>query len=255
MPASPTMSTWVWAYEDPVWLVRFAVEQGIERLYLHVDQTHGAALARLHRLRGLADAAGIELWAMSGDPSWVFMHEHAVTWQRSALGTGLFAGTHLDVEPYAQDAWDADRGRVIAEFVALLARLSRADERPLHVAVPFWYHEHPGPGRTGDTLADAVLDVADAVTVMSYRDFATGPNSLSVIAADMLTRAAAASVPIELAVETNQVPDHPHTTFYQEGAVAMRAVINTMNTFLADHPTYIGFAVHDVAGFRALVER
>ena len=75
-------------------------------------------------------------------------------------------------------------------FLVMLGKVQRADARPMQVDVPFWYGDC-GPTWYRESLADAVLDVADGVTVMSYRDTATGPNSLLAVAEDMLARAEA----------------------------------------------------------------
>ena len=252
-PAAAPVSMWVWSDGDPAELVTFATEQAVDRMYVYVYRPRGAELTRLEQLADLADDAGIELWAMSGDPHWALQHRAVLSWQRKALATGLFVGTHLDVEPYSLRAWDTRRSKVIKRFVTMLDKVQEADDRPLEVDVPYWYGDFSAPGGGGDTLADAVLDVADAVTVMSYRDTATGPNSLLVVAEDMLARAAAAGVPIELAVETNALGCE-HCTFFEEGADAMRAVIADVTAELAGHPTFTGFAVHDFDGFRALTE-
>lgn len=249
--ATAPVSMWVWSAGDPDDLVEFASAQNVDRLYVYVYRPRGAELVRLQEVADLARAVAIELWAMSGIPHWALRHEKVLSWQRNALATGLFVGTHLDVEPYGLRAWDRRPERVIERFVRMLDKVQDADDRPLHVDVPYWYENFDAPGDTGETLADAVLDVADGVTVMSYRDTATGPNSLSVIAEDMLDRAEAAGVPIELAVETNRLGCE-HCTFYEEDADAMRAVIDTMEGLLVDHPTFTGFAVHDFDGLVAL---
>ena len=52
----------------------------------------------------------------------------------------------------------------------------------------------------------------NAVTVMSYRDTATGANSMTAVGADMLTRASAAGKNVRLAAETQNLPDCTHCT-------------------------------------------
>lgn len=244
-------SLWAWTY-GPKALVELAVEQDVDRVYVYVYQPRGAELRRLQRLAARAELAGIELWALSGDPRWALHHRPALAWQRKALATGLFVGTHLDVEPYALRAWKRDRERVVTRFLDLLATMEAADDRPFATDVPYWYGTIES---AGGTLADDVLEVVDAVTVMSYRDTATGPNSLSVVAEDMLARADAAAVPLELAVETNRLDDCGHCTFFEEGAPAMRAVIAEVDMIMDDRPSYTGFAIHDSTGLAALLDR
>lgn len=247
--AEPT-SMWVWSAGPPAELVDFATAAGIDRLYVFVTGSPDRAeKKRLRRLGERASDAGIDLWALAGEPRWALHQREALRWQRTALDLDVFVGTHLDVEPHALPAWDSDRDRVVRGYLDLLDRAQAASPLPLHVDVPFWYGTIPfGP----QTLADAVLERVDGVTVMSYRDTATGPNSLWAVAEDMLVRGDGAGTPVELAVETNPLPDCPHCTFAEEGAAAMYEVVATVDALASDHPSYAGFAVHDYDGFCAL---
>jgi hypothetical protein len=250
--ARAPVSMWVWSRNDPDELIDFALDQDVDRLYVYVYRPRGAELQRLQRLADLAGDAAIELWAMSGDPRWALRHSAVLSWQRKALATGFFVGTHLDVEPYALPGWENRPERVVPRFLRMIDKIQAAHPSPLEIDVPYWYGTVDVPGESDETVADAVLDRVDAVTVMSYRDTATGPNSLSVVAEDMLVRAERAGVRIELAVETNRL-GCKHCTFYEEGADAMREVIGTVSALLADHPTFTGFAIHDDDGLAKLL--
>ena len=86
--------------------------------------------------------------------------------------------------------------------------------------MPFWYGEYTVGAKN---LADEVLKRVNAVTVMSYRDTGTGPNSMLAISQDWLTRGAAAGKRVRLGAETSPLPDCTHCTFAEEGATRLTA--------------------------------
>ncbi|WP_449066550.1 hypothetical protein [Planomonospora algeriensis] len=214
-----TRAMWLWnsATAVPADVLAWARDQDVKEIFAYAPATLPADSARLNRMRELkrgADAAGIRLTALGGEPEWATDHAAARAWQRAVLGTGLFAGSHVDVEPYALPAWQSGQASLAQSFVRMLQVLQADSTLPLEADVPFWYGEIPLG--TGTTLADRVLAQVDAVTVMSYRDTATGPNSMTDIAADMLTRGAAAGRPVRLGAETAPLDDCPHCTFAGE---------------------------------------
>nr|BFE89345.1 hypothetical protein GCM10020093_119470 [Planobispora longispora] len=218
----------------------------MSEIFAYVPQELTAAeRARLSALGKNADAAGIELAALGGEPEWALDHAAALSWLRTAMGTGLFTTAHVDVEPYHLPAWRTDRAGTVASFTALLAKLRDADPRPLEADVPFWYHTIPaGPSGSASsassadsaTLADEVLARTDAVTVMSYRDTATGPGSIMEISADMLRRGQRAGRPVRLGAETLRLPDCPHCTFHDRGREAMDAALAEVDAAAAEYP-------------------
>ena len=253
----PTRAMWVWERADPAALVADAQARGVTDLYVSVTasvQTDGD-LPRLQELARLAAPAGIRLLALGGDPAWTTNPAAAIEWQRAALGTGLFAASHVDVEPYLLAGWSNTRTRatLVKAYVDLLAQLQSARVAPLEVDIPFWYNTIASPKR-GRTLADDVLAGVDAVTVMSYRDTAAG---ILDVGRDVLDRADALAatgrrVPVHLAAETNPQPDCDYCTFAQEGRAALASALAAVDAASGGRPTYPGLAVHDHLGWLAL---
>ncbi len=44
-------------------------------------------------------------------------------WLGPAMGTGLFTGVHVDVEPYTTSAWQTDRAGVVGRYLGALGAL------------------------------------------------------------------------------------------------------------------------------------
>lgn len=256
MPASRQQAMWVWGAPSVDPLIVFAKAHRVSALFVEVRPSVATdgSLAALQRLKSAADAAHIALYALNGDPSWATDHAAALAWQHAALATGLFAGTHLDVEPYSLPAWQTDQAGTASSFLKLLAALKAASALPLEVDVPFWYGTiaAPAPAAPGATLADAVLAAVDAVTVMSYRNTASGGNSILGVGADMLVRAQVLDKPARLAAETNATPDCGNCSFAGLPASALQGALDEVETAAAGYATFNGMAVEDYAGWSKL---
>ncbi|GAA2525699.1 hypothetical protein GCM10010201_25500 [Pilimelia columellifera subsp. columellifera] len=254
-PAHPAADApramWVWSQAAPADIVGWAGRRGVQDIFAHVapDFATNGDLPRLRELGRRSGAAGIRLWALGGDPGWAFDHATAAQWRQDTQATGLFHGSHIDVEPYALAAWDAGRVATVAAFLELLDQLRAVDPAPLEADVPFWYGE-VAAGES--TLADEVLARVDGVTAMTYRDTASGPNSMTDVAADILDRGAAAGRPVRLAAETDRLPDCPYCTFHEEGLRAMDRTLAEVDAVVAGRPAYAGMAIHHYDSWRAL---
>lgn len=246
-PVAPpgTRAAWVWTDADPAPMVTWSRLHGVTTLFVYVDTTTSDA-ARLMRLRTLCDEAGIRLDALGGEPDWALDHAKALAWRDTVASLGVFRGLHVDVEPYLLPDWATRRAAAVTGFLGLLDRL-RGGDLPLEADVPFWYQTVPVGGRT---LADEVIDRVDALTVMSYRDTATGPNSIMDVAADLLGRASAAALPVRLAVETQPVSECSYCSFARRGE--LDSVLRQVDASAARYGAFEGVAVHQYDSWAAL---
>lgn len=242
---------WVWSRADPGPVIAWSTSHAVKEIFVYVapGPLSSNDLGRLRRLKAQADAAGIRLAALGADARWLSDPASAVMWLRTVQATGLFSRCHVDVEPYTLPAWTTDRTRTISSFLGLLEALHAESRVPLEVDVPFWYSTVPvGTGN----VADAVLARVDAVTVMTYRDTASGPNSMLDVATDMLVRGTAANKPVRLAVETQALPECVYCTFFEEGQRRMTTVMASVDAVAAKYPVYAGIAVHHYDSWRKL---
>jgi hypothetical protein len=139
----------------------------------------------------------------------------------------------------------------------LSTNLKSASKLPLEVDVPFWYGTiaapSSAPGTTaGGTFADAVMAVADAVTVMSYRNTATGPNSIVDVGTDMLTRAQTAGKPVRLGAETNATPGCAYRSFVGLTDFQLETAVDQVEAAVDGYQTFRGMAIEDYNGWSVL---
>lgn len=252
-PAPPgTRAMWVWGKPDPNAIVAFAAQHNVSELFVDVSPTiaTNGDLARLKALKALTDSMQIRLYALGGDPTWTTNHSAALQWQRAALKTGLFLGSHVDVEPYSLKAWTTQRASVVKSYLTLLGKLQSDSPLPLEVDVPFWFNTIPGG--TYPTLADGVLAKVNAVTVMSYRDTSVGDDSIVGVGTDMLQRGSQANIPVRLGAETNAQSDCPKCDFSAEGSALMDGVLSWVDGSANYFPAFNGIAVHDYKGWSTM---
>jgi hypothetical protein len=184
--------------------------------------------------------------ALGGDTAWIGNPEPALAWQRAVVATGLFDGVHLDIEVWDRADWPNIPAADVAAYLALLGVLAADRRLPLEADIAF--HLHLVPTATRDSLQTAVMRVVDAVTVLSYRNFVTGPDSIIDISASARAEAQRLSVPCRLAVETKYLGPDPVSrkqTFHGLGKRALNGALSRVDGILENDPTYAGMAVHD----------
>jgi hypothetical protein len=253
LTAAPVNSRamWLWGADPTAEVISWATRQNISEIFVYVAPTvlTDGGLARLQDLKERAVAQRIKLRALGGEADWVTNPAAALAWQRTVVRTGLFDGIHLDVEPYLTDGWTTDLQATETAYLKLLDRLRAASTLPLEADVPFWFGQYT-VGRKN--LADEVLRRVNGVTVMSYRDTATGPNSLLAVSQDWLARGRAAGKRVRLAAETGALADCLHCTFHEEGAAALRLELAKVDAATRQTAAFGGIAVHHYGAWRTL---
>jgi hypothetical protein len=242
-----TRAMWLWSKPAPAEVVSWAQAHGVGEILAYTPTKPD--LAWLRDLRTRSAAAGISLAALGGEPTWTTNHAAALAWLKAVTATGLFDAVHVDVEPHALAAWQTDRARTAQQYVTLLEKLNGATRLRVEADVAFWYGEVLLPKK--QNMADEVLRRVDAVTVMSYRDTASGVTG---VGADFLRRGAALDRPVRLGVETQPLAECVYCTFAEEGAVALDAALEEIEAAGSAYPSYAGIAVHHYDSWRRLAE-
>ena len=254
-PAS-ARAMWVWDTSDPQAVVSLATARGIGQLYAavppHVDSS--PKLAELQQLVALADAAGLRVDALGGDPGWVDNPTWVVTnWLQPALATGLFTGVHVDIEPYTTPAWTKNRKAVIKKYLTTLDTLSTAAAAtPIEADIPFWFDEIAA---NGSTLDREIMRRADAVTVMAYRNTAAGPDGTIALASAEVAAGALLGRPVRVGQETNFLgtdPTEVKQTFHGLTLAQMDSQLALVRDAFSGSPAFAGLAIHDSLGYAAI---
>ena len=148
--------------------------------------------------------------------------------------------------------WEDDRVRLrlLDQYVTLL-RTVRQVGLPLEVDV--------APRLAGDLagnkrVLDAVLDPADRVTAMAYRDHAEGSDGILDFSRSTRVACVRHAVDFRIGVETQPAEQAggPRQTFAEEGRLALDREAAVVSNHLTGNPLYLGVAVHDWHHWRGL---
>lgn len=251
---APGRAMWVWDRSPVAELVDFASAQGVRELFVSAPTALATSpdLGWYRQLRDATRAAGIRVQALGSETTWIDHPRQALAWQSSALSTGLFDGVHYDVEPWIHPRWATDRTAVARSYLGLLDDLARATALPVEADLAFWLDEVKVNGQRLDVAA---LARVDAVTVLTYRTVATGPDSITALGGRALDAGARAGKPVRLAVETRQLGDDPvaaKQSFAGHTRTELDRVLAEVDAAEATSASYRGMAVHDRVGWTEL---
>lgn len=248
--ASTHRAMWVW--DGPVaGVIDFAASKNVTDLYLSAppgfssDSRYGAFIADAH-------AVGMAVHAVAGDAGWARDRAAWVGWTEEVVAHGGFDGIVADVEPYLLADWSTRRqSRVIADYLKSLdAAESAAGSMPMMVAVPFWWDLPEYENRKG-TLVERVLDIADGVVVMAYRDVAAGPDGIIAHSQFEIAAAAERGKLAIVGVETGAA-ELDKVSFLEEGEAYMNGELNTVESTLGGAAGYGGIAIHHYGSYSSL---
>ena len=247
---------WVWDTSDPQAVVALATSRGIGQLYAAVPPNVGTSpqLAQLRSLVTLADAAGLRVDALGGDPGWIDNPSWVVTsWLQPTLATGLFTGVHVDIEPYSTPAWTTNQKGVVKKYLATLDTLrNAAGSTPVEADIPFWFDTIAA---NRSTLDREIMKRTAAVTVMAYRRVADGADGTIALSANEIRSGAALGVPVRIGQETTHLGDDPTSvkqTFYGQTLTQMESQLRLVVAAYSGSPSFAGLAVHDAVGYAAI---
>ena len=237
--SAPGRATWLWdaAHLTPRAL-DFLGAQRVTEVFLGVPWAGPDAAVR----RAAADlrARGLRITCLGGDPGWAHDHRLAAAWAKRAIDSGLFAGAHLDVEPWTLPEWPARKA-------PLLAGLQRAVEAvatltPTEMDLPGWL------ARDHSEQFSSLLRAASQITVLAYRDRADAIESEAAAAAVLAVRFAR---PFRIGVETRPAAE-PQITFADDGRTVLDRELAVVVDRLGRRPGNSGVAIHDLASWLAL---
>ena len=253
---------WVWDSTLPADtarsedLIRFALENGVDTLFLAADPVghdepgavlaYAAVVAKAHRFRIRVLATSGWGWftvpcdTVDADACW----EDGWAIYEGIASSGVpFDGVMDDSEPYAvmKDAWDSDfetRARDTVHFREGVK--DRIGTLPLHHATPAWYHDlAPVSMVAGGETATLDLWLADTVdvrAVMSYRDTAEG---ILAFGAEEL-----AAATVWLGAELKNTGEGDHVDFSSEGPDVMLDELDALDALVRTDPNYLGSMIH-----------
>jgi len=260
-------ATWIWHTKliasEPEQILSFAKEQGVNLLYLNIDQSRKAAFYQSFIKK--ANAAGIKVHALGGERNWAMEQNRAkvlalvdwvIAYNKSVAVDEKISGIHLDIEPYLLPEWKTKQASVLRQWKAnVQVYIKRSEQDPiLEVGcdIPFWLDKTSVPGDPKTTMAQWLISQHDHVAVMAYRDRAKGSNSISSLVLQELRWADQLGKKVVVAVETKQSTEGNFVSFYEEGKAHLNAELSKLPVLMSSHPSFAGIAIHSYEHWKTL---
>ena len=249
---APTVSSerpfgvWWWDNRLDASYLNFALEQGVNEIYLYASAFSDRTSAFLSK----AAAHDVKVFWLAGKYEWIDdptslygkMAEYRAFQQAAEY---KFAGVHFDIEPHQHPDFDTERERLISAFVTLTANLHRDfPEEFIEYDIPFWLDDEIEMNGERKPAYAFVIDNASRVTVMSYRDSA---DKIYDCAKEEVLYAESIGKTLNLGVETGENEDI--VTFFEEGAEYMYAQLDALRQMI---PSGFGTVVHHIKSWRSL---
>lgn len=248
-PVESVFAVWWWDNRLDESYLDFAAAQGVNEIYYYASSFP----ARISDFIRLASAKGIKVYWLTGKYEWIEDYASLKEKLRSFLefqtsSEYKFEGVHFDIEPHQHPEFDARRIELVTEFVELTFAIKR-DYPDIRFAydIPCWLDDEITLNGVTRPAYEFIIDNADRVTLMSYRDSCEG---VLKFAEDEINYALSAGKVLNLGVETGEEEDI--VTFYEEGAEYMNGQLDLLRETM---PAGFGIAVHHIRSWRELTER
>lgn len=251
-----TRGTYVWEAETLInekdKILKFAKENNINLLYTRLDLSQPYS-AYSHFVEA-ADAAGIEVHAMGGHPSWALKEEehrilelvdYVKSYNQEVNESQSFDGIHLDIEPYVEPSWSTDQESVLKQWMDNLERFVQetkegSDLEP-SMDMAMWFDDIETPGDPETPFNKWVINLMDHTSVMAFRDQAEG---IIHAAENEVDYSEELGKDILISVEIKENPSHPHISFYEEGKEEMENQLSLVDEAFSSYASYQGYTVH-----------
>lgn len=270
LEAPPALkATWIWntrlIVQERAEILSFAAQHGINRIYLHIEQT-GIPLQAYRDFIREARASNIQVDALGGDPSWSRLSKQKsvasfVDWvhayNRSVSEEERFSGIHVDIEPHVHPLWKEDREQLKKEWLANLEWVIRETKKEpgmeVSADIPFWMHQLSAS--ESESVSAWLLRELDHVTLMAYRDAVAGRNGVLDITSRILEEAGHARQKVVIGLNIRDSGEGDHTTFYEEPPQELREELLLLERRMKKYPAYAGFAIHDYEHWKQKIKR
>ncbi len=228
----------------------FAMSQGVNQIYYCDTSFEQNTIDFLQK----CEKNYVEVFMLDGNYKWLTDDEKKrILYQKldayvqfNSQSQFKFAGVHLDIEPHQSESFDGERETLIYKLIRLIYELK--EKYPtiyFEYDIPFWLHDQIEFGGQVKPAYAHIIDIANKVTVMSYRDDAL---AILDVASEEIEYAKSVDKALNLSVETDDVGDDI-VSFYEDGKTHLNKQLKILKERL---PSDFGIAVHHVESWKKL---
>ena len=246
-------------------LFTFAAAKKINTLFIFAFSLIRDNPEALRQFIVQAGEQGFRVEFIAGVPEWAWEANHYIPlsflrdsfeFSKSLPDNHRLTGIVFDLEPYVIEPNDWP----VPEYLNLLRKLietTQGTNMTITVAMPFWFdindlrQSYQGQEKY---LSHLVIDMADRVLIMDYRDFAEGDDGMISSAENEMAYAAATGKPVIIGVETEcDQPDPPKVTFCEEGEAILNKELTKVEASFGKSPSWGGIAIKNYTSYSQII--
>lgn len=243
IPQKPTLGIWWWDNRlDLNTYLNYAINNNITEIYYYNWKFDDSTLEFVKK----CNDNKINIYLLDGDHEWLndstelyeklnnlslFINEHPDI---------KITGVHLDIEPHQSATWEDNRHNLIYSLINLANSLKK-DFPTINFTydIPFWFDDEIKFNNETKQAYAHMIDIADSITLMSYRDTA---EDIYDVSSDEINYALSKNKTINLGIETQDV-DEDIVSFYEEGKDYMNSELNKLRKLI---PEDFGISIHHI---------
>ena len=239
---------WWWNNDLDQSYLDFAVSNNINEIYFCDENFENTQF--------VLDATqkGIDVYWLIGEKEWLLdmtkLEEKVDSYiQFNSANDNIYSGIHLDIEPHQFDDFDQNRQQYIYNLIDLANTLDKKYPNIFFdYDIPFWLDDSITYNNITKPAYAHMIDVADCVFLMSYRDSATAMLDVS---KEEIEYATSVNKQVVLGAETSASSETEIVTYYEEGKNYMNQQLEIVKQKLPDK---FGVSIHHMKSWRDLKE-
>lgn len=260
-----SLGVWWWGENENIdEYLEFAKQNGINEIYY----SNSSFDESINEFISKANSLNIKVYFLCGDYIWIEdesgfydIAEKYLEYQQTFENT--FSGIHLDVEPHQHPDWKENgeirKREILASYINFVYNITNADklkDTTLDFDIPFWLYDYIIDFNGEEKEAyKYIIDYADRVFVMSYRDNA---ERIFDCAQNELEYSNNLNKKLFLCVETSASSETESVTFYEEGKEYMYQELETLKDIISSNygeqfQNY-GFSIHHMKSWYELID-
>ena len=241
------LGVWWWDNRIDDSYLDFAEDNGVTEIYYYVSTFNDKVANFISK----ANAKDIKVYWLTGKYEWIEDNSQLIQKMDDFLSfqsthPNAFAGVHFDIEPHQHPQFEERRQELLTKFIDLTYNLkSTYNNVFIEYDIPCWLNDEIFYNGTTKPAYAHIIDNANRVTLMSYRDNA---QAIYDFAKDELIYAQSINKPLNLGVETQDVNENI-VTFFEEGKNYMYNQLNNLKTMI---PKNYGLCIHHIVSWKEL---
>ncbi len=235
----------VWWWNDKLdtdLYLTFAKENGVNEIYYCSSEFGEETSAFINS----ANQLGMKVYWLQGEYEWLDDSTSLLNkiekyrkYQMDYPNT-KFSGIHLDIEPHQNPDFKSRREDLILKLVELADLLNKTyEDISFDYDIPFWFDDNISFNNLSRPAYKHIIDIADRVFVMSYRD---SMESIIDIASEELDYAQSLGKKLILSVECSS-NEGDKVSFAEEGRSLLQEELGKIKKMYNDS---VGFAIHHI---------